>query len=470
MTEISKFATHNEYPDDSIEGMDLQHLLHPSTNLAQHQQQGPVVHESASGVYIRDNHGKQYLEGMAGLWCTAIGYGQEELAKVAYEQMVKLNYSQLFAGRTNEPSVLLAEKLKAMAPFDAGRVFFGLSGSDANDTQIKLIWYYNNALGRPEKKKIISRKRGYHGVTVASGSLTGLPPFHAAFDLPIPGVLHTSSPHYYSEGHAGESEAEFLQRLVDDLEQMIQREGPETIAAFIAEPIMGAGGVVVPPENYFPRVQQVLDAYDIAFIDDEVICGFGRTGKPFGAQTMDIRPTTMSIAKALSSAYLPISAVLLPEAMYEAFAERSGELGNFAHGFTYSGHPVCAAVALRNLELMEEMDLFNHAARMGEVLQQRLQQFVGHPLVGEVRGKGLIAAVELVRRATPREPFAPADGVGVYCANACHQSGLVLRNMGDSMAICPPLIINEAQIDELVSKLAGAIDQTQDWAHKQGLL
>ncbi len=470
MAEISKFATHNEYPDDSIEGMDLQHLLHPSTNLAQHQQQGPVVHESASGVYIRDNHGKQYLEGMAGLWCTAIGYGQEELAKVACEQMVKLNYSQLFAGRTNEPSVLLAEKLKAMAPFDAGRVFFGLSGSDANDTQIKLIWYYNNALGRPEKKKIISRKRGYHGVTVASGSLTGLPPFHAAFDLPIPGVLHTSSPHYYSEGQAGESEAEFLQRLVDDLEQMIQREGPETIAAFIAEPIMGAGGVVVPPENYFPRIQQVLDAHDIAFIDDEVICGFGRTGKPFGAQTMDIKPTTMSIAKALSSAYLPISAVLLPETMYEAFAERSGELGNFAHGFTYSGHPVCAAVALRNLELMEEMDLFNHAARMGEVLQQRLQQFVGHPLVGEVRGKGLIAAVELVRRATPREPFAPADGVGAYCANACHQSGLVLRNMGDSMAICPPLIINEAQIDELVSKLAGAIDQTQDWAHKQGLL
>jgi len=470
MTEFSKFASHNEYPSDSIEGMDLQHLLHPSTNLAQHQQQGPVVHESASGVYIRDNHGKQYLEGMAGLWCTAIGYGREELAKVAYEQMVKLNYSQLFAGRTNEPSVLLAEKLKDMAPFDAGRVFFGLSGSDANDTQIKLIWYYNNALGRPEKKKIISRKRGYHGVTVASGSLTGLPPFHAAFDLPIPGVLHTSSPHFYSEGLPDESEAEFLQRLVDDLEQMIQQEGPETIAAFIAEPIMGAGGVVVPPENYFPRIQQVLDKHDIAFIDDEVICGFGRTGQPFGAQTLDIKPTTMSIAKALSSAYLPISAVLLPESMYEAFADRSGELGNFAHGFTYSGHPVCAAVALRNLELMEEMDLFNHAARMGEILQQRLQQFVGHPLVGEVRGKGLIAAVELVRQAAPRKTFAPSDGVGAFCANACHQAGLVLRNMGDSIAICPPLIINESQIDELVSKLVGAIDQTHIWASKQGLL
>ena len=469
MTNIPRFATHNEYPNDSIEGMDLQHLLHPSTNLAQHQQHGPVVLESADGIYVRDNHGKQYLEGMAGLWCTAIGYGQEELARVADEQMVKLNYSQLFAGRTNEPSVLLAEKLKQMAPFDAGRVFFGLSGSDANDTQIKLIWYYNNAIGRPEKKKIISRKRGYHGVTIASGSLTGLPPFHAAFDLPMTGVLHTSSPHFYSEGLPGETEAEFLQRLVDDLEQMITHEGSETVAAFIAEPIMGAGGVVVPPQHYYPRIQQVLDKYDIAFIDDEVICGFGRTGKPFGAQTMDIRPTTMSIAKALSSAYLPISAVLLPEFMYEAFADRSAELGNFAHGFTYSGHPVCAAVALRNLELMEEMDLFAHAEKMGAILQQRLQQFVGHPLVGEVRGKGLIAAVELVRRAEPRETFAPSDGVGAYCSSACHEAGLVLRNLGDSIAICPPLIINESQIDELMAKLGTALNQTHEWVNKQGL-
>jgi len=447
MANIPRFATHNEYPNDSIEGMDLQHLLHPSTNLAQHQQHGPVVLESADGIYVRDNHGKQYLEGMAGLWCTAIGYGQEELARVAYEQMVKLNYSQLFAGR----------------------VFFGLSGSDANDTQIKLIWYYNNAIGRPEKKKIISRKRGYHGVTIASGSLTGLPPFHAAFDLPMPGVLHTSSPHYYSEGLPGETEAEFLQRLVNDLEQMIEREGPETVAAFIAEPIMGAGGVVVPPEHYYPRIQHVLDKHDIAFIDDEVICGFGRTGKPFGAQTMDIRPTTMSIAKALSSAYLPISAVLLPEYMYEAFADRSAELGNFAHGFTYSGHPVCAAVALRNLELMEDMDLFAHAEKMGAILQQRLQQFAGHPLVGEVRGKGLIAAVELVRRAEPRETFAPSDGVGAYCSSACHEAGLVLRNLGDSIAICPPLIINETQIDELITKLGSALNQTHEWVKKQGL-
>ena len=470
MTDISRFATHNEYPDHSVEGMDLRHLLHPSTNLAQHQQHGPMVLESAEGVYITDNQGKQYLEGMSGLWCTAIGYGQEELAKVAYEQMRKLNYSQLFAGRTNEPSVLLADKLKKMAPFDAGRVFFGLSGSDANDTQIKLIWYYNNAIGRPEKKKIISRKRGYHGVTIASGSLTGLPPFHAAFDLPMPGVLHTTSPHYYSEGLPGETQSAFVQRLVDDLEKMIEAEGPETVAAFIAEPIMGAGGVIVPPENYYPRMQAVLDKHDIAFIDDEVICGFGRTGKPFGAQSMDIRPTTMSIAKALSSAYLPISAVLIPENMYEAFADRSGELGNFSHGFTYSGHPVCAAVALRNLEIMEERALFGHAEKMGDLLQQRLQAFVSHPLVGEVRGKGLIAALELVRCREPRTPFHASDGVGAYCSNACHEAGLVLRNLGDAVAICPPLIITETQVDELITKLGKALDQTLDWAQKQGLL
>ena len=372
---------HNEFPTGSLQNKDLQHLLHPTTNLAQHQSQGPFVTASAEGVYVQDQHGKQYLEGMSGLWCTAIGYGNEELVQVAADQMRKLSYSQLFSGRTNEPSVLLAERLTQMAPFAADRVFFGMSGSDANDTQMKMIWYYNNAIGRPNKKKIISRMRGYHGVTVASGSLTGLPPYHQEFDLPIAGVLHTTCPHYYSEAHAGESEQQFVQRLADDLEALILREDPDTVAAFIAEPVMGAGGVIVPPAGYYPKIQSVLDKYEVLFIDDEVICGFGRTGQPFGAQSMDIKPTTMSLAKALSSAYLPISAVLVPEFMYEAFESRSQDLGNFSHGFTYSGHPVCAAVALRNLELMEEMDLFNHAQRMGEVLQARLGEFSDHPKV-----------------------------------------------------------------------------------------
>ena len=334
---------------------------------------------------------------------------------------------------------------------------------------MKLIWYYNNAVGRPEKKKIISRKRGYHGVTVASGSLTGLPAFHNAFDLPIAGVLHTTSPHYYSEGLEGESEAAFVDRVTNDLEQMILREGPETVAAFIAEPILGAGGVIVPPENYYQKIQAVLEKYDIFFIDDEVICGFGRTGNAFGAETFGIKPTTMSVAKALSSAYLPISAVLIPEFMYEAFAAKSDELGNFGHGFTYSGHPVCAAVALRNLEIMQETNLFEHAQKMGEIFQARLQQFVGQPLVGEVRGAGLIAAVELVKQTQPRLPFQASDGVGAFCSAACQDAGVILRNLGDSVAFCPPLIISEDQVHEMVDKFAVGLAKTQSWAKQSGL-
>lgn len=458
---------HNEFPPGSIEAKDLQYLLHPTTNLKAHQQDGPTVHARAEGVYLYDNQGKQYLEGMAGLWCTALGYGNEQLAEVAYEQMKKLSYSQLFAGKTNEASVLLAEKLVEMAPFDASRVFFGLSGSDANDTQVKLMWYYNNAIGRPEKKKIISRKRGYHGVTVASGSLTGLPPFHNAFDLPIPGILHTRAPHFYSEAESGETEHAFVDRLVNELEDLIHREGADTIAAFIAEPVMGAGGVIVPPLGYYEKVQALLSKHDICFIDDEVICGFGRTGQPFGAQSMGFTPTTMSVAKAVSSAYLPLSGVVIPEFMHEAFLSVSDELGNFGHGFTYSGHPVCAAVALKNLQIMEEIELFKHAAAMGEIFQARLATFEDHPLVGEVRGVGLIGAAELVQEKSPRKPFHPKQGVGAYCAAACQDEGVIVRNMGDAMAFCPPLIINEDQVHELFDKFARGLERTSGWLSRQ---
>ena len=454
---------HNEFPPGSLEAKDLEHLLHPTTNLKVHREKGPAVHVRAEGVYLWDNHGKQYLEGLAGLWCTALGYGEEELARVAMEQMKTLSYSQLFGSKTNEPSILLAEKLKAMAPFDAGRVFFGLSGSDANDTQIKLMWYYHNAIGKPEKKKIISRRGGYHGVTIASGSLTGLPPFHAKFDLPIARVLHTDRPHYYRDAEGAESEGDFCARIVGNLEDLIVREGPETIAAFIAEPILGAGGVIVPPAGYYEKVQEVLTRYGILFIDDEVICGFGRTGNAFGAQTMGIDPTTMSLAKALSSAYQPISAVLIPEFMYEPFVEASAEAGVFGHGYTYTGHPVCAAVALRNLELMEERDIFAHAARVGEVFQARLLGLEEHPLAGNVRGAGLLGGVELMADRTARTPFAPARGVGAYCNGRCEARGLILRNLGDTMAICPPLIITEDQVGELFDKLEGALDDTLSW-------
>jgi 4-aminobutyrate--pyruvate transaminase len=454
---------HNEFPPESVEARDLQHLLHPTTNLKLHHQVGPRVHDHAAGVYLWDNQGKQYLEGMAGLWCTALGYGEEALIQAAEQQMRKLSYSQLFGGKTNEPSVLLAEKLKQMVPFEAGRVFFGLSGSDANDTQVKLMWYYNNAIGRPEKKQIISRHRGYHGVTVASGSLTGLPAFHAHFDLPMPGILHTDCPFYYRGHEPGESESDFVDRIVGNLSRLIAQEGAETIAAFIAEPVMGAGGVIVPPEGYYEKVQAVLRRHDIMFIDDEVICGFGRTGKPFGAQTMGIEPTTMSVAKALSSAYLPISGVLIPEFMYEPFIELSGTVGSFGHGFTYSGHPVCAAVALRNLELMEERDLFGHVAAVSEPFLARLNALADHPLVGDARGVGLIGALELVADKVTGAAFDAGKGVGAYCMGRCEANGLILRALGDTLALCPPLIISDAQVDELFTKLEQALDETLAW-------
>ena len=456
---------HNQFPPDSLEAKDLEHLLHPTTNLKLHQEVGPMVLERAEGVYLWDNQGNQYLEGLAGLWCTALGYGEEELIAVATQQMRKLSYSQLFGGRTNEPSILLAEKLKSMAPFDAGRVFFGLSGSDANDTQIKLMWYYHNAIGKPEKKKIISRQRGYHGVTIASGSLTGLPAFHSKFDLPIAGVLHTDCPHYYREAQGAESEQDFVNRLVNNLEDLIVAEGPETIAAFIAEPIQGAGGVIVPPPGYFRKVQEVLKRHDIFFIDDEVICGFGRTGRAFGAETFGIEPTTMSVAKAVSSAYLPLSAVLIPEFLYEPMVEASAEVGTFGHGFTYSGHPVCAAVALRTLEIMEERKLFTHAAAVGEVFQERLTALADHPLVGNARGAGLLGALEIVSDKATRAPFESGRGVGAHCQARCEANGLIVRALGDTVALCPPLIISADQVDELFSKLEISLNETLNWVH-----
>ncbi len=459
-------ALHNVAPPGSLEAKDLEHLLHPATNLKVHHEKGPTIAARAKGVYLWDSKGKQYLEGMAGLWCTALGYGEEELARVAKEQMETLCYSQLFASRSNEPSILLAEKLKAMMPFDAGRVFFGLSGSDANDTQVKLMWYYHNAIGKPERKKIIARKRGYHGVTVASGSLTGLPPFHKHFDLPIAGVLHTDSPHYYRDSMPGESEAQFLDRIVANLEALILKEGADTIAAFIAEPVAGAGGVLVPPAGYYERIQAVLDRYGIFFIDDEVICGFGRTGKPFGAQTLNIKPTTMSVAKAVSSAYLPLSAVIIPEFMYEPMIELSGQVGTFGHGFTYSGHPVCAAVALRNLELMEERDLFGHAERTSVPFQKRLKALGQHPLIGEARGVGMIGAVEVVADKMTKAHFDAKRGVAAHCAARCEEHGLIVRAIGENIAFCPPLVITENQVHEMFDKFERSLAETLEWVGK----
>ena len=451
---------HNEFAPGSIEAKDLAHLLHPATNLAELHRTGPLVHARAKGAYVWDNHGKQHLEGMAGLWCTALGYGEEELARVAAEQLRRLSYSQIFAARTHEPAVLLAEKLKAMMPFDAGRVFFSLGGSDANDTQVKLMWYYHNVVGKPEKKKIIARQRGYHGTTLASGSLTGLPPFHKHFDLPLPGILHTDAPYYYRDAREGETEDDYATRLANNLDALITAEGAQTIAAFVAEPVPGVGGVLVPPAGYYQKIQAVLRRHGVFFIDDEVICGFGRTGNPFGAQTYGIDPTTMTVAKALSSAYLPIGAVVIPEFLYEPFVDASAEIGTFGHGFTYSGHPACAAVALRTLEIYEERDIFNHAAKVSETFLARLNALAEHPLVGDARGVGLMGALELVADKNTKAPFPAQTGAGPLCAQHALEHGLIVRNLGDCVALCPPLVLSDAQVDELFTKLERALDDT----------
>jgi 4-aminobutyrate--pyruvate transaminase len=370
-------------------------------------------------------------------------------------------YGPLFAGKANEPSIRLAARLAEWVPIDGARFLFGCSGSDANDAQVKLIRYYFNAIGKPNKKKILSRGNAYHGVTLASAALTGLPAFHKHFDLPGDDVIHLTAPYHYRHARPDESEEAFSERLADELRETISREGAENIAAMIAEPLMGAGGVIPPPAGYFEKIQPILCENEILLIDDEVVCGFGRTGHDFGCQTWGIRPATMTMAKALSSAYQPISAVAVPPFMYEAIAEASGDVGLFAHGLTYAGHPVAAAVALRNLELMEERGVMAHAAGMGRYLQARLEAVREHPLVGNVRGESLIAGVELVADRETHERFAPEVKIAFKAAAACLDEGLILRALpGDTLAICPPLIITEDQIDELVDKLLRALDRT----------
>src|SRR5690242_20248378 len=330
---------------------DIETLAHPNTNLAQLRETGPLVIERGKGVYVYDSDGKPYLEGMAGLWCTALGYGNEELADAAAAEMKKLGFSHLYNGKSHDGAIELAEKLKEMAPVPISKVLFCNSGSDANDTQLKLVRYMNNALGRPKKKTIVGRLKGFHGLTLGAASLTGLPHNHADFDLPLPGILHTACPHHYRGARDGESEEEFATRLAAELEELIQREGPDTVAAFIAEPVMGAGGVIVPPKTYFEKIGKVCAAHDIYMISDEVICGFGRLGTAFGAQALGYKANGMSLAKQLSSAYLPIAAVTVPGTMYDTLVDQSRKLGTFGHGFTYGGHPVAAAVALKTLEI-----------------------------------------------------------------------------------------------------------------------
>lgn len=449
---------------------DIETVIHPYTNLDAFRTTGPMIIERGEGIYVFDNGGNKYIEGLAGLWCTSLGYNEKELMEAAAEQYRQIPFTHTFGGKSHERAAEAAERLKAIAPHAASKVLFCGSGSEANDQQVKLVWYYNNALGRTKKKKFISRTRGYHGVTVASASLTGLPANHRDFDLPMAGVIHTDCPHYYRYAEPGETEDEFTTRLAKNLEETIIREDPETVAAFIAEPIMGAGGVVIPPAGYFEKIQAVLKKYDIYFIADEVICGFGRTGNMFGSQTFNMKPDSISVAKALSSAYFPIAAVTVGEEMYQAMIDESKKIGTFGHGFTYTAHPVGAAIAAKTLEIYEKRNIVGHVRSVQPAFEARVARLAGHPLVGHTRACGLIGAVELVADKGSKKSFDAAAGIGAAVVAAAQRNGLIVRALaGDIVAFCPPLIITGSQVNEMFDAVEKALDEVEAHVTKEGL-
>ena len=454
-------------PGNSAASRDIAHVMHPYTNLEHHKTAGPQIMSRGEGIWVYDDEGKAYIEGMAGLWCTSLGFNEPRLVEAATRQLKALPFYHTFAAKSHDPVIDLAEALIDIAPVPMSKVFFANSGSEANDTAVKLVWYFNNAMGRPEKKKIISRIKGYHGVTVAAASLTGLPMNHRDFDLPIDRILHTDCPHYYRFAEDGESEEEFSTRLANNLEALIEKEGPETIAAFIAEPVMGAGGVIVPPKTYFEKIQPILKEHDILFIVDEVICGFGRTGNMFATETFKLEPDIITVAKALSSAYLPISGLLINEKVTEPIYRNSGEIGTFGHGFTYSAHPVCAAVALETLKIYAERDIVGHVRQVMPRFGKAVQAFADHPMVGEVRSVGVVAGIELVKNKETKESFDAAQGVGAHMAARALEHGLVVRAVpGDTVTLCPPLIINDDEIDMVFDRLGQALEDTADWVAK----
>jgi len=436
---------------------DIAAHLHSFTNLATHPQVGPLVIQRGDGIFVEDDQGRRYLEAMSGLWCASLGFSNARLAKAGSEALHGLPYYHTFNGRSNPAAIALAEKLIALAPVPMSKVFFANSGSEANDSAVKLVWYYYNAIGKPGKKKIIARRNAYHGVTVAAASLSGLLPNHRDFDLPIDRILHVECPHHFRYAEAGESEEDFATRLAAALEQRILDEGPETVGAFIAEPVMGAGGVLVPPATYFDKVQKVLAKYEVLLIADEVICGFGRTGEMFGSTTFGLKPDILTAAKALSSGYVPISAVMVSEKVHAAVAANSGKIGTFGHGFTYSGHPVACAIALETLKVYEDENIVAHVQSLAPQFQQGLQSHAGRKYVGEVRGVGLIGAIELYADPARRTAFDPAQKAGARLAELALAQGLIVRAMGDSIAFCPPLIITAQQIDDMFARFGRAM-------------
>jgi L-2,4-diaminobutyrate transaminase len=453
--------------DNELDAWDRDHFFHPSTHMAQHAR-GETPNRiitGAEGVYIVDRNGKRSLDAFAGLYCVNVGYGRTKITDAIAAQAAALPYYHAYVGHGSEPSIRLAKMIIDRAPKGMSRVFFGLSGSDANETNIKLVWYMNNVLGRPEKKKIISRWRGYHGSGLMSGSLTGLAAFHNLFDLPRPPILHTEAPYYFRRPDRSMSEEQFSQYCADKLEEMIQAEGPETIAAFIGEPVLGTGGIVPPPKGYWEKIQAVLAKYDIFLIADEVITGFGRLGSMFGSDHYGIKPDLITIAKGLTSAYAPLSGVIVSEKVWCILEQGSDAYGPIGHGWTYSSHPLCAAAGVANLEVVDELDIVNNARDVGAYFNHALREAVGsNRFVGEVRGEGLMAAIEFVRDRDDRVFFDPSEKVGPRITAALLERGVIGRAMpqGDILGFAPPLCLTRDEADIIVTATKAAILSVTD--------
>ncbi|MFB9135059.1 aspartate aminotransferase family protein [Vibrio olivae] len=447
--------------------MDRQRVFHASTHLKQYahgELPGRII-SGGSGLRITDSEGIELIDGFAGLYCVNIGYGRTEMADAIYQQAKQLAYYHTYVGHTNEALVTLSDRIINMAPEGMSKVYYGMSGSDANETQLKLVWYYNNVRGLPEKKKIISRDRGYHGSSIASGSMTGLPLFHAHFDLPLDRMKHTVAPYYYRREDASMSELEFSQYCADQLEAMILEEGPDTVAAMIAEPVLGTGGIVPPPQGYWQAIRKVLDKYDVLLIADEVVCGFGRLGSPFGSIHYDMQPDLITIAKGLTSAYQPLSGVIVGNKVWSVLEQGTDEWGAIGHGYTYSGHPLGAAAANCNLDIIEREGLIENAAQTGAYLQQRMADtFADHPLVGDTRGVGMLHALEFSSDRSHRSLFDPNLKVGAQISAACLEQGLIARAMphGDILGFAPPLVATRNDIDTIVDKTHQAVNQVMD--------
>lgn len=450
--------------NDPLEQWDRENFFHPSTHLAMHARgETPTrVIKGAKGVHIEDRDGNKLLDAFAGLYCVNVGYGHTEIADAIAAQAHELAYYHSYVGHGTEASITLSKMIMDRAPDHMSKVYFGLSGSDANETNIKLIWYYNNILGRPEKKKIISRWRGYHGSGLMTGSLTGLDLFHKKFDLPLAQVIHTDAPYYFRRADQSMTEEQFSAHCASELEALIAREGAHTIAAFIGEPVLGTGGIVPPPAGYWAAIQAVLEKHDILLVADEVVTGFGRLGSMFGSEHYGMKPDLITIAKGLTSAYAPLSGSIVSDKMWKVLEQGTDENGPIGHGWTYSAHPICAAAGVANLKLLDDLDLIANAGRMGAYLNGAMQDALGgHAHLGEVRGEGLLCAVELVKNKDTKQGFDAADKICPQIAAAMLEQGVIARAMpqGDIMGFAPPFCITETEIDKVVDATKKAITQ-----------